>query len=173
MNCALKTWIVFSLAVLVAAPLMADEQAPPKKPIQAKVVQAPSVIGAKLAEQLEKANLTNEQKEKLEDIKTKFADKLAQARKAVNATLPADVRKARNAAMAKAREEGKKGDELKAAVAAAVELTEEQKKSIATAEENLKKVQTELRNAILALLTPEQRTAAGLNVKQKIKKNAP
>ena len=78
--------------------------------------------------------------------------------------------KARNAARTKAREEGKKGAELQAAVDAAVSLTDDQKKALADAEGQMKQVQTEIREAVLALLTDEQKQAAGLNKPQKAKK---
>jgi Spy/CpxP family protein refolding chaperone len=158
-----------SLVALIASPLVAQEAKAKKKAQQGG---RGNVLG-QLAGQLEKANLTDDQKKQIEEIKTKYAGKFAEAQKGVNAVLTREQRQARQAAVAKAREEGKKGEELKAAGDAALTLSDEQKKSLAEAEAKMKAVQTEIRAAVLAVLTEEQKQAAGLNRgKKKAKKDA-
>jgi hypothetical protein len=123
-----------------------------------------------LAAQLEKANLTDEQKKQIDEIKAKYSAPVAEARTAINGVMTKEQRQARQAATAKAREEGKKGEELKAAVDASLTLSEEQKKSLADAEAKMKTLQTEIRQAVLAVLTDEQKQSLGLNKGKKAKK---
>ncbi len=164
MKRVLLSMLVISLAVVLASPAQAEDKDPQKKAArqQQKGGQA-QVIAGPLAAQLEKANLTDEQKKQIEALKAKYAPKVAEARQAINAVMTREVRQARNAAMQKARAEGKKGAELKDAVAAAVSLTDDQKKALAEGEKALKETQTELRKEVLAVLTTEQKDALGLN----------
>ena len=69
--------------------------------------------------QVEKLNVTEEQKGKLKEIADKYRDKLAEARKQI----PAEVQKAMAERVKKASSEGKKGKEAEAAVREAVKLT--------------------------------------------------
>lgn len=177
MKRVISSLVALALVALIAAPLWAqDEAKKPAQPEKKKAAQqgaAQGVIPTNLANQLEKANLTEEQKKKLEEIKAKFSDKLAEARRAVNAVLTRELRQARQEATAKAREEGKSGEELRAAVAAALKLTDEQAKALADAEAKVAALQTEIRQAVIALLTPEQRAAAGINQGKKKPKAEP
>jgi Spy/CpxP family protein refolding chaperone len=170
-----ETFVVLSLVALIAAPAAAQEEKKAKKKPQAKGRQG-QVIAGPLAAQLEKANLTDEQKKQIEDIKAKYAPKAAEARQAVGAVLTRENRQARNEARKKAQEDGKKGAELKAAVDAAAPLSDEQKEQLAKAETQMKEVQTAIRKDVLAVLTDEQKQQLGLNkapgAKKKNKKAA-
>ena len=145
-----------------SAPLSADDA--PKKGKKGK--RAPQA-GAQLKKQLAKAELSEEQQKKIDDLVGEFAAKLAEARKQVG-----DAQKAVSAARKKAAEEGKKGKDLRAAIDA-VELTDEQKKGLAAQRE----LNAGLRKAVLGVLTAEQIEKAGLKraggAKKGNKKKAP
>ncbi len=153
------------LAVALVCPSLADDKAEKaNKPDRQKGKdKAEQVIAGPLAAQLAKANLTDEQKQELNEIKKRYADKVAAARKAVGEAVGKDARQARAAALAKAKAEGKKGAELKAAVNEAFPLTDEQTKAVADAQVQMKQVQTDLRKELLAVLTDEQKESLGLN----------
>ena len=176
MNRVISSLFVLSLVALIASPIFAEDKAAKKaeRAAQKKAAQKQggkgNVLAGPLAKQLEKANLTDEQKKQIEEIKAKYADKVAEAQKGVASVLTREQRQARQAAMAKAREEGKKGEELKAAVDAALSLSDEQKKSLAEAETKMKALQTEIRQSVLAVLTEEQKQTLGLNKGKKAKK---
>src|SRR5690606_17974128 len=99
----LETFVVLSLVAVIAAPAAAqEEKKKAKKKPQAQGRQG-QVIAGPLAAQLEKANLTDEQKKQIEEIKAKHAPKVAEARQAVNAVITREVRQARNEARKKAQ----------------------------------------------------------------------
>ena len=113
-------------------------------------------VAAQINKRLAKAELTDEQKAKIKELVAAHAPKIQEAQKKIG--LSADARKARAAASKKAREEGKKGQELAAAVDAASPLTEDQKAAM--------KAANEARNALMAaiaeVLTDDQKKKAGL-----------
>ena len=149
------------MAVLIAATALAADEAKPKKGKgKGKSPGTQAALG--MVKSLE---LTDEQKQKVEEIGKSFDEKLMAAR----ALMPADVVKARQEAMKKAKSEGKKGKEAKQAVEAALNLTDAQKESIKSAQAAVKEVNMALKTAVLGVLTEEQK--AKLPGKKK-KKNA-
>lgn len=95
--------------------------------------------------------LTDDQKAKLADIEKKYADKLKAAQD--KAKLTEAQTSAQREAFGKAREEGKQGDEARAAVEAALNLTDDQKKG----REELAALTKEITTEVEGLLTDEQK----------------
>jgi hypothetical protein len=95
--------------------------------------------------------LSEEQKTKLADIEKKFSEKWKAAQD--KAQLTEEQRRARREASQKARQEGKQGEELRAAVNAAVSLTDDQKKG----QEEATALRKEIGEAVQGILTDEQK----------------
>ncbi|HET6880112.1 MAG TPA: hypothetical protein VFI31_08150 [Pirellulales bacterium] len=112
--------------------------------------------------------LSAEQQAKFDELKASYATKLADAQKKVADVYTEEQRAAKTAAAKEAKAAGKKGKELKAASDAAVQLTDEQKETLATAQAELQALTKEIRKGIIGLMTNEQRKV----VKSKNKKQA-
>ena len=135
--------VALLLVAAVASPLMAAPNKDKKK--KGKAAKCPSskiVKGVKL---------TDEQKEKIKKITAEHKGAL----KGTKVGFTAEQRKARAEAIKKAKAEGKKGKDLKAAADAAAKLTDEQKAAAKKAASSAK----EYRVAILAVLTAEQKAS--------------
>ena len=100
--------------------------------------------------QLEKAELSGEQTTKVTELFTKVAKDVSTKR--TEAGITQEIMRKRTAASKEAKEAGKKGKEMQAAVEAAVVLTEAQKKLMVETDELLAKARVEVGK----LLTPEQ-----------------
>ncbi|MCH8047685.1 MAG: hypothetical protein IID44_28665 [Planctomycetes bacterium] len=139
-----KNLLLMVLVLAVAAPLAAEDKKkkkkPGKRPAARSRIQIPKGV-----------ELSAKQKEKVEALRKEYGPKFVALRK--KQALSKDVRGARAEAIKKAKAEGKKGKELRAAVAAAVPLTDEQK----AAQAKMRALQKEIRAAVMALLTDEQR----------------
>ena len=101
--------------------------------------------------------LTEDQTVKLEAIKKEHSAKLAELAKKLEEGITDDQKKARREATAKAKEEGKKGKELQAAVDAALNLTDEQKQKRAEIQPEMTKLQASIKEQIHAMLTDDQK----------------
>ena len=110
--------------------------------------------------------LSADQQTKLDDLKKQYEAKLVEAQKKVNDVFTADQKAARKTARKDAVAAGKKGKELGAAVDAAVQLSEEQKSNLATAQKEARKLQAEVRKQVVALLTDEQKQLLTVKKKQ-------
>ena len=101
--------------------------------------------------------LTADQKEKVDALQTEFVAQLRELQQRQNKVYTAEQRAARQEAVNAARQAGKKGQALRAAIEAAVKLTAEQKATLAAMQKErtalLQKAQTDVR----ALLTDQQR----------------
>lgn len=102
--------------------------------------------------------LTDDQKTKLEAIKTEHGAKLSELTKKLDDTLTDDQKKARKEAGDKARADGKKGKDRQAAVDEALKLTDDQKKAQDAIKPELTKLQGTIREKIHGLLTDDQKT---------------
>jgi hypothetical protein len=163
--------VLAALAVAIALPLSAGEKEKQAKDNQAKREQAKkekaqASPAASLLKKFEKAKLTDEQKAQIEKIAAGYAPKLANVRKkSDNPELAA----ARAEAIKKAKAEGLEGPALKDAVAKAtqgIKASDDQK----GARSEAKKVHGEFQQAVLAVLTAEQKEILGLNKPAKPKK---
>jgi hypothetical protein len=156
-----------ALVMLVGSPLVAQEKKEEaKKPkAEAKQTDAKKPAGEKkpaagrkqasLAEttlkQFASIELTEEQKKQIKELAAEYEPKLQAARKKVNELIPADVRKARQEALAQAKKEGKKPAE----VVTAFKPTEEQ----AAAQKAARELNTEFTKKVNEFLTREQKQA--------------
>jgi hypothetical protein len=140
---------VLALAVLIASPVWAAKEEKKNKGA-AKAV-------AKAFELPTEITLTAEQQTKLADVKKEFEPKLQEVVKKQNEILTPEQKKARQEAMKTAKAAGKKGKELQADVAAAVKLTDEQKKKQEEVGKELKDLNGKVREQISGFLTAEQK----------------
>lgn len=115
--------------------------------------------------------LTEEQTAKLDEVKKEYAPKFQALSKKGNDVLTKEQRKARREAQQKAKEEGKKGKELQAAVDAALMLSDDQKKQLDEVKAETAKLRTEMEGKVVALLTDEQKAQVEAAKKKANKKN--
>ena len=145
-----------SLAVAIALPLAAQDKEKKKKAGNTGPV-------AQLKKALSELDLKEEQQAKIDEIIAKFAPKIAEAAKAAGAG-PRKLAEAKKSISA----EGKKGKELAAAVKEAANLSADEQAGV----DKLAGLNTELRAAVAAVLTDEQKEKAGFNKGKKKKKDA-
>jgi len=142
-----QTLKILTLSVLAVA-LTFGAQAEDKKKKPAK---APTVV--RVPKGIE---LSAEQTKAVADLNKKYAEKLAAARAKLNVVTPEQKQ-----AMAKARKDaiaaGKKGKELKEALANVVTLTDAQKAQMREGRVAQKEVMVAARKEFAALLTDEQK----------------
>ena len=120
--------LVAVLVLAVAVPVMAQDKAKGRgKQAGAKARPQVQILPQQLLEGLE---LTDEQKAKLAEIEKQMKAPMVEARKAVDGLLTDEQKEARKAAMAKAKEEGKKPQEAQKAVDEALKLTPEQRREV-------------------------------------------
>jgi len=125
------------------APAVAADKKKKKVP---NVVRVPKTI-----------ELTADQKTKVEALNKEFGPKLAECKKKANSIITADQKKARAAATKKAKADGKKGKELRAAGNAAFAITADQKAQQAECKKAMGALNKEIRTKFAALLTDEQK----------------
>lgn len=144
-----------ALILLLATSAFADDQPAATKGKKAKKAPpTPAVFSLPKG-----VELTPEQTTKFDELKAQYATKFADAQKKVADVFTEEQRATRQAAMKEAKAAGKKNKELKGAVDAAVQLTDDQKQKLATAEAELNQLTKEIRKQIVGLLTAEQRQA--------------
>ena len=131
------------LAVAFVAPAVAADKKKKKAPTAVKVPKS--------------IELTADQKTKLDALNNEFGPKLAECKKKANSIITADQKKARAEAMKKAKADGKKGKELKAAVNAVFALTADQKAQQAECKKAIGALNKEIKTKFVALLTDEQK----------------
>lgn len=108
---------------------------------------------------LEGVTLSEEQQAKLKELKEKFGLKFQDLKEQKQAVLSAEQIKAMAEAKKAATEAGKKGKELAQAAMDAVQLTDEQKTKLEEIQQATQKLQQEVREALLEILTDEQKAA--------------
>jgi Spy/CpxP family protein refolding chaperone len=122
---------------------------------------------AKLRKSVEDSDLGADLKEKIVKIIDENAGKLKEAQAKIDSVLTDEQRRAKKAAQKAAKDAGKKGKEAADEVAAAVKLTDEQKKKTDELTAELNAAHAEMNKAINALLTPEQQEKIGTKGKKK------
>lgn len=166
MRFAFQVVLGLTLAALIAGSGNAgEEKAKPEKKAKASPAAAAFAVPASI-------ELTAEQKVKIEELKKEFEPKLTDALAKRAGVLTPDQVKARAEAVKTARAAGKKGQEARAAIDAAVSLTPEQAKNLADAEKSVGELQKTIRGKVQELLTPEQRDAIKKAIQER-KKAAP
>ena len=131
------------LAVAFVAPAVAADKKKKKAPIAVKVPKG--------------IELTADQKTKLDALNKEFGPKLAECRKKAASIITADQKKARAEATKKAKADGKKGKELRAAVNAALAITADQKTKQAETKKAMAALNKQIKTQFAALLTDEQK----------------
>ena len=154
MRRACKVLVMLAVVAFIASPVFAQQNN--KKKRRGKQHQrTPIKI---LTNQLKKANLTDEQKTKVEKIINEAKEEILKL--AAEAKLQPEQRKAMAEMRKKIKEEGKKGAEARKAVIAAAKMTPKQLEAF----KKLQAAMQQLRHKIAAELTPEQRKAAKIGV---------
>lgn len=123
----------------------------PKKPPK------PEPPAINVLDMLKGVNLTDDQKKKAEALQNEYAPKASAAQKKMRDMLTKEQWKARGEAQKAAKAAGKKGQEARDAIDAASKLTDEQKKALAKAEQDLAAVKKEARDKAMNILTAEQK----------------
>ena len=162
--------MAFAIVMLLGAPVSGQEKEAEAKKAKAKAAEGEAKKAeakkgnrgqkrASLAEQTLKRyaalELSDEQKKQIQEIAAEFQPKLTEAQKKYQALVPADQRKARQEAIAKAKSEGKK----RAEVVTAFKPTEEQ----AAAQKQVREVQQAFNAKVNEVLTKEQKQALRKN----------
>lgn len=154
MRYLMRMMCVWGLMLSVVAMAGAADEAKAKGK---KKKEAP--LGGQQVFQLPKEiTLTEDQQAKLNALKQEHSAKLGELAKKLDEGITDEQKKARRDAMAKAKEESKKGKELQAAVDAALNLTDEQKKKRAEVQPEMTKLQASIKEQIHAMLTDDQKT---------------
>jgi Spy/CpxP family protein refolding chaperone len=147
---------VLPLVLLIACPLWAQEKEKGKRPKGAKKKAGEPAIVARVFALPKEIELTDEQQAEVAELKAKHADELVELEKKREGVLSAEQREARAAALKSAKEQGKKGPEVKQAIEEAMKLTDEQKAQMKELAADLSSLEKEIRTQLLAILTPEQ-----------------
>jgi Spy/CpxP family protein refolding chaperone len=133
--------------MLIAGPLMAKDKKEKKA--------APSPAADQIAKITKGLTLTADEKTKLDDVAKQYDSKLCDAKKKCD-VLTADQKKACKDAEKAAKDAGKSHKEIHQAGEAAVTLTAEQKTQKADAKKGMESLEKELKDKVLAVLTPDQ-----------------
>ena len=141
------------LTVSFAAPAVAADKKKKKVP---NVVRVPKGI-----------ELTADQKTKIEALNKEFGPKLAECKAKANSIITADQKKARAAATKKAKDDGKKGKELRDVVNAAFAITPDQKEQQVECKKATSALQKQIKTQFAALLTDEQKAKIKAGKKKK------
>ena len=144
----MHTLSLFLLAFAVITPTFAADKANKAKK------KKPAPVAIKAPKGIE---LSADQKTALADLNKELGPKLAACRKEAAGIITADQKKARTEAMKKAKADGKKGKELRAAANAAVAITADQKAQQAECKKAMGAIQKEVRAGLADILTDEQK----------------
>ncbi|MCC9605890.1 hypothetical protein LOC68_20650 [Blastopirellula sp. JC732] len=150
MKNVVRTSLILTFAVLVALPVLAADK-PEKKEKKAKPGANAGVFAL-----VSKIELTDKQKEQVAALKKEFGSKLAEANKAV--ALTDEQKEARKTATQEVKDKGLKGKEAREYIAGKVNLSSEQQE----AQKEVAALTGVVRTKLIAILTPEQKEAAGI-----------
>lgn len=168
----MKLWTKLTLAVTLVIAIAATGTAQAQEKGKKKVGGGAPPAVAALKGQIDKLELKDDAKKKVDALMAEHEPKVAAAQKKVNDLLTADQKKARAEASAKAKSDGKKGKEAADAVNAAMGLTGDQKAKFDAAQAELQAAIGAMRKAVGESLSDEQKAKAGLNANPKAKKKA-
>lgn len=144
-----QQFVCFSLIVAMTSNVLADDT---EKKGRKKGGRKPTATKRFVA----KLELTEEQKTQVAAIDKKFAEKYQAMQKKMADILTADQKAAQKKAQAAAKEAGTKGAEARKAVAAALNLTDEQKAKQNELMTGRRKLDAEIIAALKTVLTEEQ-----------------
>ena len=164
MKRTLQGLLVLTLAVVLAMPAMAADE---KKKKKKKGRKAPAAVKVPKG-----IVLTAAQKTQVAAINKEFAPQLLEISKKARGIITAEQRKARSEAAKKAKADGKKGKEARAAVNAAAEITAEQKKALGEVNKARQAITKAARAKFAEILTAEQKAKLPKPTAKKKKKKA-
>lgn len=136
-----------------------DDAKPSDKKNKQAAARAIKGTTARMMKLFTPANLTEEQKEQATAMIKKQVPKILAARKAKEALLTPEQKKARKAAVAKLKEQGVKGAKRVKGGIAAMELSDEELSQFNSANEKISKATQQIRRQITGLLSEEQLAA--------------
>lgn len=110
--------------------------------------------------------LAAEQKVKMDELKKEFEPALKEVAKKQDSILTGEQRAARKTAAAAAKAAGKKGKEAQTEIAAAVKLTDEQKKQQEELAKEVKEIHGKIREKMNTFLTADQQAKLKSNQKK-------
>lgn len=152
MKTAFRSLIVTAVSLMFAASLLAaDENKAQKKPGKG---QRGAAALFKLPQEVQ---LTAEQQAKVKELAAQFGPRMADLAAKEKAIVTPEQLKARQEAMRKAKEAGKKGKDAKAEVEAALKISAKQKQQLAEINKSKQALQQEARDALMSLLSEEQK----------------
>ncbi len=146
------------VAILLAAPLLAQDQAKEK----AKSGKPPRLGQSLLTMErvrsaLDQLDLSEEQKEKLKAIREKAGPRMKEVWDKARETLTEEQAGAAGESLKQARDAGKKGAAVIEALLSALKLTDEQKEKLLKVEQESLAAHKEVIKDIVGVLSPEQR----------------
>jgi len=148
--------LVTVVALLIAIPAMAQEK-PKRKPVKLSPTSQAMMRMMKLGETLKQLDLTDEQKQKLKEIREEAGPKMKEILDKVNEILTEEQSTAAKEAAKKAMEAGEKGRDFFLAVQTSIQLTDEQQEKMDKVAPEIQAVQRKMMKAITGMLTPEQK----------------
>ncbi len=155
-----KILFTLSLALIFAANCMAQDETKTSRPQAKKAIErAVKSTMTQMMKAFEAAKLTDEQKEKAQVVVAKLVPKIVEARDAQNNLLTEEQKAKRKAALAKAKEEGVKGKKVAASAIKAMELSDEELKKFNEANKKVTQASAKVKEAIMELLTDEQKAS--------------
>jgi Spy/CpxP family protein refolding chaperone len=111
-------------------------------------------------------DLTDDQKAKLGDLMKEFRPKFKETSAKMAGIYTDEQKAAIKEAVQKARADGKNFQEIRKAVEDAVKPTPEQETKLKEARKEIESVQKELREKVMAILTPEQKEKVEKKIKE-------
>lgn len=146
-----KALVTMALILACVASVDAADKAAKKK--KGKKQQTVQIQALNLPATIE---LTAEQKEKVAELRKQYSPQFAALQKKNREILTPDQVKARRAAMKEAKDAGKKGKELRDAVSAALNLSDDQEKQMKEVTGETRKLNGEVRGKLETVLTADQ-----------------
>jgi len=104
-------------------------------------------------------NLSDDQKQKIENLRKEYEPKLSEFREKIEGVFTPEQKKAREEAIQKAKEQGKTGRELFEAIRTAFQMTEDQQNKMKELRTQMMQLTREIRDKLEEILTDEQRAA--------------
>ena len=117
-------------------------------------------------------NLTDQQKTQYAALKTEYAPKVKEATQALDSVLTPEQKTARQEAVKAGKAAGKSRKEVWKDAQAAVKLTDEQKTKLDEARKAAQALRKEIREKVMAILTPEQKAQLKAERKERREKRS-
>lgn len=150
--------LVLCIVAAVTGPMAAQEKVKGEKGKgkSKKAGENPLLVQAfQLPPEIE---LNDEQKAKVDELKKKYGQKLAEAAKKQNSILTEEQKAKRKTAAQEIKQSGKRGKEAQEALDEAMGLSEIQKTQMKESQDEIAKLTQEVRKDVYAVLTDEQKT---------------